>query len=316
MKVGVVYKDKRSWVNRDIELLKKHYDVEEYDYKNKKNHEIKNFVKNNDVIVNWFASLHSLNSTRYGKKFGKKIVTISGGYDISLLKGYGLPTSIKTRWIPKYILSRSDKIIAFSQFAKKEIHELIPNKEVQVSFGMDTEKFTPTTEKKKPVVLTVAYIDIVSWWRKGIDRFVSVAREYNKKGSDVIFKVVGKIDSSVQEKIDVFDEIENLYFVGFLSDEELLKEYRQAKIYAQFSRHEGFGCSVAEAMLCNCIPVVSRIGSLPEVVGENGVYVEDNEQFGNAIDKALSLNFDEQRKWIAENFSIKEHEKKLVESCK
>ena len=39
--------------------------------------------------------------------------------------------------------------------------------------------------------------------------------------------------------------------------------------------HEGFGMSVAEAMLAGCIPVTTRAGALPEVVGDAGVLVDD-----------------------------------------
>jgi glycosyltransferase involved in cell wall biosynthesis len=46
-------------------------------------------------------------------------------------------------------------------------------------------------------------------------------------------------------------------------------------VYVQASQHEGFGVSVAEAMLAGAIPVVTRAGALPEVVGDAGVVVDD-----------------------------------------
>ena len=45
-------------------------------------------------------------------------------------------------------------------------------------------------------------------------------------------------------------------------------------MYVQVSAHEGFGCALAEAMLCGCVPVVTDRGAIPEVVGETGFYVK------------------------------------------
>jgi glycosyltransferase involved in cell wall biosynthesis len=44
-------------------------------------------------------------------------------------------------------------------------------------------------------------------------------------------------------------------------------------VYVQPSHHEGFGLSVAEAMLAGCVPVVTAAAALPEVVGDAGVQV-------------------------------------------
>ena len=68
--------------------------------------------------------------------------------------------------------------------------------------------------------------------------------------------------------------------------------YSRAKVYVQVSIHESFGCSVAEAMLCECIPVVSRRAALPEVVGDCGYYVNDlnPESVAEKIKEALLVS--------------------------
>ena len=43
----------------------------------------------------------------------------------------------------------------------------------------------------------------------------------------------------------------------------------------QPSLHEGFGLSLAEAMLAGAVPVVTPAGALPEVVGNTGVTIPD-----------------------------------------
>ncbi len=68
------------------------------------------------------------------------------------------------------------------------------------------------------------------------------------------------------------DAPSNVTFTGRISDAALWGYYQESAVYVQASRHEGFGLSLAEAMLAGCVPVVTRAGALPEVVGPCGVY--------------------------------------------
>ena len=101
--------------------------------------------------------------------------------------------------------------------------------------------------------------------RKGHRPFVLAAREL----PDVRFVLAGRWDD---DAIDVLraDAPENVLFTGYLEDEELDAWFRRAAVYAQPSLHEGFGLSLAEAMLAGAVPVVTKAGALPEVVGDVG----------------------------------------------
>ena len=81
----------------------------------------------------------------------------------------------------------------------------------------------------------------------------------------------------------------NVGFPGRVSDADLRHLYSTAAVYLQPSLHEGFGSAVAEAMLYGCIPVVSRRFSLPEVVGESGLYAdpEDLEDIARQVSRVL-----------------------------
>ena len=81
----------------------------------------------------------------------------------------------------------------------------------------------------------------------------------------------------------------NVTLTGWVEEDVLNDCYRRASVYVQASAHEGFGLSVAEAMLAGCIPVTTRAGALPEVVGDIGVQVDgqDPAQLAAAIERAL-----------------------------
>ena len=315
-KVCVVYNHDSSWVHNDIDILKKHFDVYEYFYKrDKKTFDLKEIIKDVDFVFIWFASYHGLKAVRLAKKYEKKIVTVSGGYDVSTIKNYGLASNIRTRWIPKYILKNSDIILAFSNSSKREI-EALTDTDVVVSFGVDTDSFYPGV-KKEDMVLTVAYLDSVSWKRKGIDRFLELAQMFALKEKHTKFVVVGKLSNEIQGKVDgMFTKgiIPNIEFVGYVTHEELLKYYQRSKVYVQLSTHEGFCSVVAEAMLCNCIPVVSNVGSLPEVVGDKGIVVNYHTDLFDVSVMSLGMHSDGQREWILNNFSLEKREDVLLEA--
>jgi glycosyltransferase involved in cell wall biosynthesis len=61
-------------------------------------------------------------------------------------------------------------------------------------------------------------------------------------------------------------------FAGFVPDEDLAHLYRRAYALVQPSLMEGFGLPTVEAMACGTPVISSTAGSLPEVVGEAGVF--------------------------------------------
>ncbi len=315
-RVLVIYNHNSSWLRDDIRLLSKHFDVETFFYKrDKKQKNLSSLVKNADIVYVWFASYHGLKAAYLAKKYEKKVITVASGYSVANVSqyNYGLASKFYTRWIPKYILKNSDVVIAVSESNKKEILHLMKNKAdvIVIPHGFDKEKYRPDEKiKKERIVITVGGLDRISWKRKGIDRFISVARHF----PDAIFMVIGKIKDDVKDRIKNVSS--NVKFTGYVSDQELLKFYQKAKVYVQFSFHEAFGCSVAEAMLCNCIPVVTDIGSLPEVVGDTGFYVPywSQDAAVQAINKAFNAPEklgDKASIRVTDKFSLGTREEKL-----
>ncbi|MEB3355557.1 MAG: glycosyltransferase [Synechococcales bacterium] len=65
-----------------------------------------------------------------------------------------------------------------------------------------------------------------------------------------------------------------------LSDEELGVAYSGAIALVYPSKYEGFGLPLVEAMACGCPIITSPNASIPEVVGEAGLYVNSDDVIG------------------------------------
>ena len=96
------------------------------------------------------------------------------------------------------------------------------------------------------------------------------------------------------------------------------KILKSAKVYVQPSYYESFGCSVAEAMLQKCIPVVTKNGALPEVVGDDGIYVPYGkpELLARGIQNALSYGpelGERARQRILDHFPLEKRRMRLLE---
>jgi glycosyltransferase involved in cell wall biosynthesis len=88
------------------------------------------------------------------------------------------------------------------------------------------------------------------------------------------------------------DRPANVVEVPFIPNEELPAHYGEASFYLQLSVSEGFGNALCEAMLCGCIPVVSEVGAMPEIVGDAGVVVpkRDVDVLEGHLQRALALD--------------------------
>ena len=99
-------------------------------------------------------------------------------------------------------------------------------------------------------------------------------------------------------------------FSGRLNHIELRKAYREAQFHFQLSLFEGFGLSLCEAMLCECIPIGSSVNMIPQIIGDTG-FILNQKKIDLLIDimkKAIATTNKEDlgkkaRQRIVENFN-------------
>jgi len=247
---------------------------------------------------------------------------VAGGYDVVSLPEikYGLFSFWWMKWCPLMVFRYVDLILPISQNATRETlknAKADPQKIRLIYLGFDTESFKPDAHlKKEPTAVTVGSVFKSNLQRKGLELFVRTSQLL----PEVKFILVGRwVDDSINYLKSIAPS--NVSFLNRLSDSELLKVLRKSKVYVQVSRHEGFGCSLAEAMLCECIPVVTKSAAIPEVVGDCGFFLTDQspEKLAVLINKALNCDSGlgkKARERIEDVFPLAKRQSKLLELIK
>jgi glycosyltransferase involved in cell wall biosynthesis len=245
-----------------------------------------------DAIVCWFGSMHALVPFLTGRLLGRRCLVIAGGYDVACEPAinYGNMRGGLKKAIGMLVFRLAHRVLAFSEHAGREVvtHAKVPSAKVEViTLGVadapDGGPAVRTGDRRS--VITVGVLNESNLARKGLRAFVQAARFL----PDVPFVLVGGWTDRAVEQLRAIAS-PNVEFTGWVSDRELRARMEAAGAYVQVSYHEAFGVALAEAMLCGCVPVVTSRGSLPEVVGETGLYVPygDPAATAEAIRSALS----------------------------
>jgi len=320
LKIAFIYQAPTSFIEKDLEMLGKQYKVNPLRFKRLRD-VLKLFeaVRKADMTMVWFGKLHAFFAVLFSKILRKRIIIIAGGDDVarqtSLGRPYGIFGHPVKKWFGRFIFSHADRVIAISEYNYQEVlanTPVLPEKVILIAHGFDLGLFFRREDiNKEDIVVTVGTIDAENYWRKGFYLIKDIARLLPK----ISFYIIGPHHGDVIKKLER-GRPDNLFFPGPLYGVELVAMLSRAKVYLQLSEWESFGCALAEAMLCECVPVVYRGTALPEVIGDAGLYVECFEPkiVAQTVEKALqSTDLGPcARERIVEKFPLKKRQEALL----
>lgn len=226
-----------------------------------------------DVLFCWFANAKAAYELWLNNRRARiPSVVVAGGYECACVPeiGYGWRGTWRGR-ISRYALQAADVVLSVSEYNKNEVLSFATPKDLRVvPHGFSSEGFDPKEDKSDGIVLSVGAVKPANWHRKGITYYLTTAREL----PDHPFHHAGHIEKGMRKFLDRTPK--NTHIHGRLPPTALQNLMNRSATYVQPSWHEAFGCSVAEAMLAGCTPVISDKGALPEVVAGQGVIIGDH----------------------------------------
>jgi glycosyltransferase involved in cell wall biosynthesis len=283
-----------KFVQIDLALLREKYTVVEWDQRGRVVNLIAlaRAVAQSDLIVGWFASWHTFFPTWLARWLKRPVLLVVGGYDTANLPaiGYGNMRGGVKRVISRATMRAATGLMTNSYFTRDEVMRnagVDAARATVIYHGL--ESVTPPNSRKENFVITAGNVDRSNLHRKGIESFVRAAAHL----PEIPFIVIGAWrDNAIDDLRAIASP--NVRFTGWVNDATLANYFARASVYVQPSQHEGFGLAVAEAMLYECVPVVTRVGALPEVVGDAGIYIDEPEPraLADGIRRALQSGDD------------------------
>ena len=195
--------------------------------------------------------------------------------------------------VSKISAKKAKVIFTCSQFSKKEIlkyYKVDPKKVYVVplaaeeSFRVIPETFSVLKKKygiKDKFIFYVGDILKRRFVIETIEAFVKVA----DKLPNYQFLIGGK--NYTDQKI----KGRGIVHVDYIDEKDLPLLYNAADLFIWLSSYEGFGLPPLEAMACGTPVVTTKMGSLPEAVGNAAIFVknpEDIEEISRTIYKGLT----------------------------
>ena len=282
-----------------------------------------------DLYFSWWASGSILPLIK-ALLFSKPLIAIAGGneamiYRDSLSKkpaGY-LNYSIFKKLAVRFVLKFSKLVLVVSDFMLNDVRRLGAKNIERVYNCVNVDYFKPDVSVKRIYITTIFKQDHdVVRIKRGVNYLLAV-KEVVSVFSEQKFIIIGRKGNAHDDLVELCTELNilnNVIFVDEILPEDVLAFFQKSKLYVQISDTETFGLSIAEAMSTGVPVLVSKVGAIPEVVGDLGIFVDHNDvnSIANGIISFLKCDTsyvaqvgEKSRNRILENFSYQNRKNKI-----
>jgi glycosyltransferase involved in cell wall biosynthesis len=189
---------------------------------------------------------------------------------------------------------KSVHVPANSEF--KEMHQYLsmPNEKMTViHHGVDHDFFQPSKNKEKTRTKILSDLGIPNnkyflhigennYVRKNQEKIAEAFEFAKKSGLTHNLLIAGKNYPQIKKKLS---KIPGIFFLDWVSNDQLLQLLQSADAFVLPSIHEGFGMPLVEAMSCGIPCISSKTHAPPEILSDAGILVDpfDVEDIANSM---------------------------------
>jgi glycosyltransferase involved in cell wall biosynthesis len=255
------------------------------------------------ISVTQFGGFHAFLPTLFGRLFRVPAVVVLGGFDCASFPSFrygahhrfpmGGMTRAGLRWATHLVPCSQNLVLSEQHYSadprdpvRQGYKAFDPANAAPctvIPYGYDPERLRPMGGRIKGSFLTVAQMNTSNFTRKGVDLLFAMADRFPEQ----CFTLVGHVPSMRYDRVPP-----NVELVGFVAYDQLPAIYSRHEFYLQLSVWEGFPSAPCEAMLCGCVPIVSPVAALPDIVGDTGYFLDrrDADLLAKVIAEALAAD--------------------------
>lgn len=197
------------------------------------------------------------------------------------------------RLIFKRALNGSEKILVPTQSVKDQLisdWNVNPNKILVTPEGVE-ERIIKLAQKKSSTIIKGEYLFYIgnAHPHKNLEKLIKAFRILRQDHPGLKLVLSGK-ENYFWKRLKSEYPSEGIIYTGYISDEQMVTLYQNAKAFITPSLEEGFGIPVLEAFACGCPVIGSDIKVIKEVGGRGVQYFnpEDENDIAGQINFILS----------------------------
>lgn len=184
-------------------------------------------------------------------------------------------------------IQNADSIVVATDYTKRTIQETFPNEAHKVTriypgFETNWEKLNPEMAKRQLAQYALPerfiFYPANPWLHKNHAHLFAALQRLKNEGIAIPLVCTGRLKqlapATLQQLIIASDLVDTVYDLGYVDEQTLQALYNQAEILVFPSLFEGFGYPILEAQANGCPVVAAKATTLPEVVGEGGIFFD------------------------------------------